>query len=67
MYRYIFWFDNGNGGSSMSNLMLGVVLMFGIAMIICIGCILAKGSQDHIDYMNDRIRKDQKWRDRNNG
>ena len=51
----------------MADLMLGVVLMFGIAMIICIGCILAKGSQDHIDYMNDRIRKDQKWRDRNNG
>ena len=51
----------------MADLMLGVVLMFGVAMIICIGCILAKGSQDHIDYMNDRIRKDQKWRDRNNG
>ena len=51
----------------MADLMLGVILMFGIAMIICIGCILAKGSQDHIDYMNDRIRKDQKWRDRNNG
>jgi len=49
----------------MADLMLGVVLMFGIAMIICIGCILAKGSQDHIDYMNDRIRKDQKWRDNN--
>ena len=51
----------------MADLMLGVILMFGIAMIICIGCILAKGSQDHIDYMNDRIRKDQKWRDKNNG
>ena len=51
----------------MADLMLGIVLMFGIAMILCIGCILAKGSQDHIDYMNDRIRKDQKWRDRNNG
>ena len=51
----------------MADLMLGVVLMFGIAMIICIGAILAKGNQEHIDYMNDRIRKDQKWRDRNNG
>ena len=51
----------------MADLMLGIVLMFGIAMILCIGCILAKGSQDHIDYMNDRIRKDQKWRDKNNG
>ena len=43
----------------MADLMLGVVLMFGVAMIICIGCILAKGSQDHIDYMNDGIRKDK--------
>jgi len=42
----------------MSNLMLGVVLMFGITMIICIGCILANGTQDHIDYMNEKIRKD---------
>ena len=49
------------------DLLLGIFLMFGIAMILCIGCILAKGSQDHIDYMNDRIRKDQKWRDKNNG
>jgi len=51
----------------MADLMLGIVLMFGIAMILCIGCILAKGTQDHVDYMNDRIRKDQKWRDKNNG
>ena len=51
----------------MADLMLGIVLMFGIAMILCIGCILANGTQDHIDYMNDRIRKDQKWRDKNNG
>ena len=49
------------------DIVLGIILMFGIAMILCIGCILAKGSQDHIDYMNDRIRKDQKWRDKNNG
>jgi hypothetical protein len=44
----------------MSELMLGVVLMFGIAMIICIGCILAKGSQDHIDYMNQKFREEKK-------
>jgi hypothetical protein len=48
----------------MTNLILGIVLMFGMAMIICIGCILAKSSQDHIEYMNDRIRQDQKWRDK---
>ena len=49
------------------DMVLGFILMFGIAMILCIGCILANGTQDHIDYMNDRIRKDQKWRDKNNG
>ena len=39
--------------------MLGIILMFGL-----VGIILAKGSQEHIDYMNDRIRQDQKWRDK---
>jgi len=48
----------------MNELMLGIILMFGLVGIICIGIILAKGSQEHIDYMNDRIRQDQKWRDK---
>ena len=48
----------------MADLMLGVVLMFGIAMIICIGAILANGNQEHIDYMNERIRKDEQWRNK---
>ena len=39
--------------------MLGIILMFGL-----VGIILAKGNQEHIDYMNDRIRQDQKWRDK---
>jgi len=41
--------------------------MFGIAMILCVGCWLANGTQDFIDEQNERLRKDQKWRDRNNG
>ena len=48
----------------MNELMLGVILMFATVGIIGIGIILAKGSQEHIDYMNDRIRQDQKWRDK---
>jgi hypothetical protein len=55
LYRYIFWFDNGNGGSSM---ILGFILMFGISMIICVGCWLANGTQDFIDEQNEKIRKD---------
>jgi len=39
------------------DMMLGIVLMFGIAMIICVGCILANGTQEHIDYMNNSYLK----------
>ena len=48
----------------MNELMLGVILMFGIVGIICIGIILAKGNQEHIDYQNYLIRYErehQKW------
>ena len=48
----------------MADLMLGVILMFGIAMILCVGCWLANGTQDFIDEQNDRIRQDEKWRDK---
>jgi len=41
----------------MYDIMLGIVLMFGISMIICIGCILANGTQEHIDYQNAKIRE----------
>ena len=41
----------------MYDIMLGIVLMFGISMIICIGCILANDTQDYIDYQNSKIRK----------
>ena len=41
------------------DMILGFILMFGIAMILCVGCWLANGTQDHIDYMNDKIRKDK--------
>ena len=64
MLRWFFWFNYGIGGSSM---ILGFILMFGIAMILCVGCWLANGTQDFIDEQNERLRKDQKWRDRNNG
>ena len=47
------------------DLLLGIFLMFGIAMIICIGCIMANGTQQHIDYQNERLRRyereHQKW------
>ena len=45
--------------------MLGIVLMFGIAMIICVGCILANGTQEHIDYMNNSYLKEKEKEDRN--
>ena len=48
----------------MNELMLGIILMFGIVGIICIGIILAKGNQEHIDYQNYLIRYErehQKW------
>ena len=40
------------------------VLLGTITIIIVVGCSLARSSQEHIDYMNDRIRQDQKWRDK---
>ena len=43
-------------------MMLGIVLMFGIAMIICVGCILANGTQEHIDYMNNSYLKEKEDR-----
>ena len=49
------------------DMVLGFILMFGIAMILCVGCWLANGTQDFIDEQNERLRKDQKWRDKNNG
>jgi hypothetical protein len=49
------------------DMVLGFILMFGIAMILCVGCWLANGTQDFIDEQNERLRKDQKWRDRNTG
>ena len=49
------------------DMILGIILMFGIAMILCVGCWLANGTQDFIDEQNERLKKDQKWRDRNNG
>ena len=47
-------------------MILGVILMFGIAMIICVGCWLANGTQDFIDEQNDRIRQDTKNGEINN-
>ena len=44
------------------DMMLGIVLMFGIAMIICVGCILANGTQEHIDYMNNSYLKEKEDR-----
>jgi hypothetical protein len=41
------------------DIMVGLIFVFGIAMFICIGCILANGTQEHIDYMNERIRQDE--------
>ena len=44
------------------DMILGIVLMFGIAMIICVGCILANGTQEHIDYMNNSYLKEKEDR-----
>jgi hypothetical protein len=44
------------------DIILGIVLMFGIAMIICVGCILANGTQEHIDYMNNSYLKEKEDR-----
>ena len=46
------------------DIILGVILMFGIAMIMCVGCWLANGTQDFIDEQNERIRKDEQWRNK---
>ena len=49
----------------MNELMLGIILLFATVGIIGIGIILAKGSQEHIDYQNERLRRyerqHQKW------
>ena len=41
------------------DMILAIILMFGTAMIMCIGCWLANGTQDFIDEQNDRIRQEQ--------
>ena len=41
------------------DMILGFILMFGIAMILCVGCWLANGTQDFIDEQNERIRKSE--------
>ena len=46
------------------DMVLGIILMFGIAMILCVGCWLANGTQDFIDEQNERIRKHDKWRNK---
>ena len=46
------------------DIILGVILMFCIAMIMCVGCWLANGTQDFIDEQNERIRKDEQWRNK---
>ena len=46
------------------DMMLGIVLMFGIAMIICVDCILANGTQEHIDYMNNSYLKEKEDRNK---
>ena len=40
------------------DMILGFILMFGIAMILCVGCWLANGTQDFINEQNEKIRKD---------
>ena len=44
-----------------------IILMIAFGFVIIIDVWLSKGTQDYIDDQNERIRKDQKWRDRNNG
>ena len=40
------------------------VLLGTVTIIIVVGCSLARSSQDYIDEQNERIRQDQKWRDK---
>ena len=40
------------------------VLLGTITIIIVVGCSLASSSQDYIEEQNERIRQDQKWRDK---
>ena len=42
------------------DMILGIILMFGIAMILCVGCWLANGTQDFIDEQNERYREEKK-------
>ena len=44
----------------MNELMLGIILLFATVGIIGIGIILAKGSKEHIDYMNEKYREERK-------
>jgi len=36
-----------------------------ILVLIVVGLSFARSTQDYIDEQNDRIRQDQKWRDKN--
>jgi hypothetical protein len=40
------------------------VLLGMIITIIVVGLYFARSSQDYIDEQNERIRQDQKWRDK---
>ena len=46
------------------DIMLGIILMFAIAMIICVGCIMANGTQEHIDYQNQSCLKAKEERNK---
>ena len=46
------------------DIMLGIILMFAIAMIICVGCIMANGTQEHIDYQNQSYLKEKEERNK---
>ena len=43
------------------------VICIVLPLFLILGIWLAKGTQDFIDEQNNRLRQDQKWRDKNNG
>ena len=56
--------DNKNNGNEVLMVIEGWIFFAMILVLIVVGLSFARSSQDYIDEQNDRIRQDQKWRDK---
>lgn len=56
--------DNKNNGNEVLMVIEGWLFFAMILVLIVVGLKLARSTQDYVDEQNERIRQDQKWRDK---